>query len=114
MSYEVVETYPTETSEFGESSMALVKLDKKHAHILFADGGVIFTEYFKYQSGWADVSSVNPEFGKVRVTRLLASCKDGHDHGVHYQTPGLVELWEAMFSIGEVNAMPDTTDLEKM
>jgi hypothetical protein len=43
----------------------------------------------------------------VQVTRLLASCKEGHDHGVYYQSPNMLELWEVMFSIGEVNTAPE-------
>jgi hypothetical protein len=107
MSYEVVKTYPIEKVEGSESTQILLKLDKKHASILFRENDIIFTDYFRYESGWVNVSDINPDFGKVQVTRLLASCKEGHDHGVYYQSPNMLELWEVMFSIGEVNTAPE-------
>jgi len=114
MSYETVKHYPSEVTKEGESHILLVKTDKKHPVILFKEQDVVLTDHFRVEFGWADYSKIHEnyeQFTRVECTRVLASCPEGHDHGVYYQSPTMQELWQVMYAIGEVNSGEEITEI---
>ncbi len=107
MTYTLTKEITTSTSEHEVVNVAMVEVDKPHTVVDFENGKYVQVDTFKFESGWIQVD----ENTKVEVTRLLQSCDKEHDHGVYYQAPRQMELWEAMFAIGEVNPgfIPDDT-----
>ncbi len=99
MSYEVTKTIAEETTDTQHGLIQLVKLDRKHTAADFEQQTYVDVDTFRFESGWVRLDDTT----KVEVTRLIMSCSDAHDHGVYYQAPRVMELWEVMFAIGETN-----------
>jgi len=100
MGYAILETISKIESDGQVELTQLVKLDRKHTTIDFDKQQFVDVDKFKFETGWTRLDGDT----KVEITRLLSSCDKGHNHGVYYQAPRHMELWEVMFAIGEVNA----------
>lgn len=114
MTYTIVQELPADKSEGQESHVTLVKTSTKHNAIDFDKEGFVQVEHFRIESGFIELS---PEI-RIEITRVLQSCPEGHNHGVYYQSPRQLTVWEAMFAVGEtpdelptdLTANPDSKD----
>lgn len=94
-----IEKQPTEHKDDQQRTVSqLVKVGKAHTMADFDRDTFVDVEYFLFESGHIQLDDNT----KVELTRIWASCEEGHPHSVYYQSPREMELWEAMFSIGEV------------
>jgi hypothetical protein len=111
MTYEIVKTLEEYTDEKQHGVVMIVKVNSPHVSLDFSDKAFHDITTFRFESGWVQVD----ENTKLEITRLLASCSEDHDHGVYYQAPREMPLWEAMFNIGEISAdglIPETEETE--
>lgn len=88
----------------------LIKLDREHVVVDFERKGYTSCDTFLFESGWVILHGTDT---KVELTRILCSCDKAHDHGIYYQAPRQMELWEALFAIGELDALGAPADLDK-
>jgi len=98
--YEITKTLADTKSDKSVELIQMVKLSQKHAMVDFAAGDYVAADTFRFESGWIQVD----EDTRIELTRLLSSCDSEHDHGVYYQAPRHMTLWETMFAIGEIPA----------
>lgn len=102
MTYTVLKTLEDSKEDALVALTQLVKLDRKHTVVDFQRQGYTACDTFLFESGWVIPKGTD---SKVEVTRILLSCESGHDHGIYYQAPRQMELWEALFAIGELDAL---------
>lgn len=104
MTYTVIETITDENRENESRSLVqIVKVADKHAAIDFDKEDFVSVDTFRFEAGWVVVNDNT----KIELTRVLMSCEDGHNHGVYYQSPRELTLWEAMYAIGEIAEAPE-------
>lgn len=105
MTYTIEETITDENrADESRSLVQLVKLDKAHAAIDFDNEDFVSVDTLRFETGWVIIDDKGT---KVELTRLLMSCESGHNHGVYYQSPRELTLWEAMYAIGEIAETPE-------
>lgn len=97
MTYKVEREIESETTEDQRHVVQLIKVSRPHVAIDFAKEQYTDVDLFRFESGY-----VTLEGAKVEITRLLISCEKGHDHGVYYQAPRELSLFETMFAVGEL------------
>lgn len=96
MTYKIVKTIEDMSSERDRAHVAILETDNQHLAVDFESQQYVFVNRWRFESGWTDVDGQ-----RVEVTRVLASCEKDHGHGVYYQAPRHMEIWEAMFALGE-------------
>jgi hypothetical protein len=107
MSYEITETLEDTTTDDERILVQMVILSRPHTVVDFENQEYVKVDKFRFESGWIQLDSDT----RIELTRVLQSCSSGHDHGVYYQAPRHMELWEAMFAIGETNGvLPEDVD----
>jgi hypothetical protein len=99
MSYEIIKTVDTSKTDGQENIVQIVKVSRNHVATDFDNEQFVDVDTFRFESGHI----VLGDGVKLEITRVLMTCDEGHNHGVYYQAPRQMELWEAMFAIGEVN-----------
>jgi hypothetical protein len=104
MTYKVLKTIEDKTSDDERSVIQIVEVSSPHVAADFEDDRFVEVILFRFETGWLRLD----EHTKYEVTRLLCSCESDHNHGVYYQAPRQMELWEAMFAIGETDGLPVT------
>lgn len=99
MSYEVIKTIEDNHTDEQSSLVQVVEVSRQHVAIDFENEQYVDVQRFRFETGNVRLD----ENTNLEITRLLMTCSDDHNHGVYYQAPRKMELWEAMFAIGEVN-----------
>jgi hypothetical protein len=99
MSYKIIKTIEDNKSEEETSLILIVETEHEHVAVDFENSRYTKVNRFRFESGFIRLDNDT----KIELTRVLMSCEKDHAHGVYYQAPRALELWEAMFLIGEVN-----------
>lgn len=101
--YEIIREVENNTTEKGSQKSTLVRLGRPHVVANFEKEDFVVVDIVLIESGWVDLSAISEgTYSKFECTRVVASCESGHDHSlVLYQAPRQMDLWEALFSIGE-------------
>ena len=102
MTYSITKTLEDSTTEDERSLVQLVEFTNVHRAVDFEKSDFVEVTTFRFESGWVRL----PDGNRIEVTRLLMSCEKGHDHGVYYQSPRAMELWETCFAVGETDGVP--------
>lgn len=98
MTYKLIKTVEDIKDDDQAAIVQMVSVANPHTVIDFANRSYKDIDHFRFESGYVKLD----ETTTIEITRVLLSCEDEHDHGVYYQAPRQMELWEAMFAIGEV------------
>lgn len=99
MSYTIIKTLEDRKDDEETTLVQIVETEREHTAIDFEKARYTRVKRFRFESGFIRLD----ENTKVEITRVVMSCESDHAHGVYYQAPRQMSLWEAMFAIGEVN-----------
>lgn len=97
MTYTLAATVEDSTTDVERSLVQMVDVSIDHLIPDFEDRTFRSVNRFRFETGY----QILDDGRKVECTRILMSCKKDHNHGVYYQAPRAMELWEAMFAVGE-------------
>jgi hypothetical protein len=97
MTYTIIKTIEDKKSDEETSVILIVETDTEHVAVDFENSRYTKVKRWRFESGFVRLDDES----RVEITRLLMSCSSDHAHGVYYQAPRQMELWEAMFAIGE-------------
>ena len=100
MTYNIKETI----EQSSDHVVQIVTTSKPHNCVDFEREGYTEVDTFRFESGFVQLDDTT----KIEITRILMSCEKGHDHGVYYQAPRQMDVWEAFFALGET---PEDTGL---
>lgn len=104
MTYKIVKTIEDKKSEEETSLVLIVETETEHLAVDFEKSRYTKVTRWRFESGFVRLH----DNAKLEITRLMMSCESDHAHGVYYQAPRQLELWEAMFAIGESPAEAPT------
>ena len=111
MGYKIVKEISQTKDEVQETKEVMIKTDREHNMYSFEDGRYGATDTFVLQTATTHIT--DPVDAVIEVSRLVISCEKGHDHGVYYQAPRVMDVWEVMFAIGETGDHPEFFEAEE-